>query len=273
MKVMIDRAREAADKKRAADAASAKALEASRAASEKAKNAAKQLFDTTKKALADAKQSLRDYATSLADAVKGYVSLSTAVKTAEDKENDYNDALAERVAAYAELNKLQQSGLASTEDLADASERVAKAEAAVTTAQNNRTNYVEQFRKQIQAAKTFASQLQTLIAQGLSREGIAQLMNLGPVAGSAVAADLIAGTSGMTAASLSADLAGLGTAGSLLGESAIADDMGLLNQAGVGRNGNKIYVTVTSADPQAVVNALRRYMQINGSVPIRVSAQ
>jgi hypothetical protein len=96
-------------------------------------------------------------------------------------------------------------------------------------------------------------------------------MNLGPVAGSAVAADLIAGTSGMNAASLSADLAGLSTAGDLLGGTAIAGDMGLLNQARAGQTGNNVYVTVTSADPNAVVNALRKYMRQNGAVPIKVT--
>lgn len=271
LKVMIDRAREAADKKRAADAAAAAALEKAAAAAEKAKNAATQLFNNTKKALADAKQGLRDYATSLADTVRGYVSLQSAVSAANDSETVYNDALAERLAAYEELNKLQKSGLYTYEQMAEASDRVAKAEAAVNKAQSGRTNYAQQFRDQIAAAKKFAGQLQVLIGQGLSREGLAQLMNLGPVAGSAVAADLIAGTSGMTAASLSADLAGLGAAGDLLGGTAIAGDMALLNQAGVGQRGNNVYITVTSADPNAVVDALKRYMRVNGRVPIKVT--
>ena len=271
MKVMIDRARDAADRKRSADAAAAAALEKAAAAAEKAKNAATNLFNSTKKALADAKQSLRDYAASLSDTVKGYVSLSNAVSTANDSEKVYNDALQERLDAYAELNKLQQSGLYTYDQMAAASERVAKAEAAVNAAQSGRTNYAQQFRDQIAAAKKFAGQLQTLIGQGLSREGLAQLMNLGPVAGSAVAADLIAGTNGMTAASLSQDLAGLGAAGDLLGATATAGDTALLNQAGVGRSGNNIYITVTSADPNAVVDALKRYMRVNGKVPIKVT--
>ena len=33
-----------------------------------------------------------------------------------------------------------------------------------------------------------------------------------------------------------------------------------------------VTINVNGGDPQAVVNALRRYMQQNGSVPIRVSA-
>lgn len=271
MKNMIDRARQSADAERAATAAAQASRQKAAEAAKKAADAAKQLYTNTKQALADAKQQLRDYATSLADAVRGYASLSNAVQTANDSESAYNDALAERMAAYEELNKLQKSGIFTYEQMADASERVARAEAAVSAAQGKRVNYAQQFRDQISAAKRFAGQLQALIGQGLSRAGLAQLMNLGPVAGSEVAADLLAGTSGMTAASLSADLAGLDVAGAALGQSAIAGDMALLGQAGVGRTGNNVYVTVTSADPNAVVDALRRYMRQNGSVPIKVT--
>jgi phage-related protein len=36
--------------------------------------------------------------------------------------------------------------------------------------------------------------------------------------------------------------------------------------------GNNITINVQGGDPNAVVDALRRYMQLNGSVPIRVSS-
>jgi hypothetical protein len=39
-----------------------------------------------------------------------------------------------------------------------------------------------------------------------------------------------------------------------------------------GGMGNNVTINVNGGDPQQVVNALRRYMQLNGSVPIRVSA-
>jgi hypothetical protein len=35
--------------------------------------------------------------------------------------------------------------------------------------------------------------------------------------------------------------------------------------------GNNVTINVNGGDPQQVVNALRRYMQVNGSVPIRVA--
>lgn len=270
LKNQIDQAREAADKSRAAQAAAVAAAEKAKAAADKAKAAAKQLFESTKKALEDAKQSLRDYATGLADAVRGWISLTNAVSTATSSEDTYQEALKERMAAYEELNRLQKSGLYTTEQMAAATERVANAEANLNTAQSQRKTYSQQFAEQIAAAKKFGGQLQQLIQAGLGKSGLAQLMNLGPVAGSQVAADLLAGTGGMTVASLNADLGAIDTAGAALGNEAIAGDMALLNQAGVGRSGNNVYVTVTSADPNAVVDALRKYMFKNGAVPIRV---
>jgi ElaB/YqjD/DUF883 family membrane-anchored ribosome-binding protein len=253
------------------EAAQESAAAAAKAAADKAKAAAKSLFESTKKALEAAKQTLRDYASSLADAVRGWISLSSAVSNATDSENTYQDALKERMDAYEELNKLQAKGLYTTEEMAAATERVARAEAGLSSAQSQRTNYSQQFAEQIAAAKKFGGQLQQLIAAGLGRSGLAQLMNLGPVAGSQVAADLLAGTGGMTVASLNADLGAIDTAGAALGSDAIAGDMSLLNQASAGRSGNNVYITVTSADPNAVVDALKRYMKTNGKVPIKVT--
>jgi len=45
-----------------------------------------------------------------------------------------------------------------------------------------------------------------------------------------------------------------------------------LSNGGAGLGGGNVTINVNGGDPQQVVNALRRYMQLNGSVPIRVSA-
>jgi hypothetical protein len=270
LKVQIDKAREAGDRARQAEAAGIAAAEKAKAASDKARQAAKNLFEATKKAIEGAKQSLREYASGLADAVRGWVSLGSAVSGATDSETKYQDALKERVDAYAELNKLQKDGVYTQEQMADATERVAKAEAGVNTAQAQRKTYSQAFAEQIAAAKKFGGQLQELIAAGLGRSGLAQLMNLGPVAGSQVAADLLAGTGGMSVASLNADLGSIDVAGAALGESAIAGDMGLLNQANARRSGNNVTINVSGADPQAVVDALVKYSRQNGSLPAQI---
>jgi hypothetical protein len=46
-----------------------------------------------------------------------------------------------------------------------------------------------------------------------------------------------------------------------------------LNQFTNGNNGGgNIYVTVQGGDPNAVVDALRRYQRQNGAIPIRVAS-
>jgi hypothetical protein len=277
LKVQIDKARAAGDAQRQAQAAAAAssgkaqaAAQRARAAAEKAKAAADSLFESTKNAIEQAKQSLRDYASGLADSVRGWISLSSAVDAGTSSETAYQDALKERMDAYEELNRLQQSGLYTTQEMADATNRVARAEAGLNTAQSQRKSYSQQFSEQIAAAKKFGGQLQQLIAAGLGRSGLAQIMNLGPVAGSQVAADLLAGTGGMSVASLNADLGSIDAAGDALGGAAIAGDMGLLNQASASRSGNNISITVTSADPNAVVAALQKYVRTSGPIPIKI---
>ena len=56
----------------------------------------------------------------------------------------------------------------------------------------------------------------------------------------------------------------------LIGESGPEAVVPLDRMGGMG--GNNVTINVNGGDPEAVVNALRRYMQVNGSVPIRVSA-
>jgi len=86
----------------------------------------------------------------------------------------------------------------------------------------------------------------------------------------------------MTIGSLNADLAALSQAGLGFGQQVAAPlfdpsiaaaqaDIGFLGQAGARVVNNQVVINVTGGDPQAVVDALRRYMNQNGAVPIKVS--
>ena len=44
-----------------------------------------------------------------------------------------------------------------------------------------------------------------------------------------------------------------------------------MSEFGAGGGGNNVTINVQGGDPNAVVDALRRYMRQNGSVPITVS--
>jgi len=237
---------------------------------------------TARERLEQLTQASQDYSDSIRDSITGAVSLSDAVSRATDTEQAYNDALAERRDAYAELAKLQQvtfdaatgkTQVADAEDLAAAMERVAKAEGAVAEAQGKRVDYTAAFREQVNAAKDFAGSLQTLIGQGLNKTGLQQLLNLGPVAGAQVAKDLISGTAGLSVSDLNMDAltaAAAGVGGAAAGQIFGADIAAAQNTLGAVTYANDIKITVTSADPDAVVQALVKWSKKNGKLPASV---
>lgn len=232
-----------------------------------------------------------EYRTSVQDQVNGFVSLSDAVQTAQDSDNAYNEALRERKEAYEELTALQEERKRRGFDIGDpnvtydadqyasALDRVAQAEKGVTDAQGKRVNYTAAFREQINAAKEFAGNLQALAAGDppLGSMGIAQLLNLGPVAGNQVAKDLLSGIAGLSVSEINSSLAGLSAAGNMAGLQAANNLFGSdIQQAGrnIQATGNvpapNIYVTVQQTDPRAVVDALRDWNWLNGGVPISI---
>jgi len=238
---------------------------------------------TARERLEELTEASQDYSDSIRDSITGAISLSDAVSRATETEQAYNDALAERRDAYAELAKLQQvtfdaatgkTQVADAEDLAAAMERVAKAEGAVAEAQGKRVDYTAAFREQVNAAKDFAGSLQTLIGQGLNKTGLQQLLNLGPVAGAQVAKDLISGTAGLSVSDLNMDAltaAAAGVGGAAAGQVFGADIAAAQNTLGAVTYANDIKITVTSADPDAVVQALIKWSKKNCKLPASIN--
>jgi predicted nuclease with TOPRIM domain len=272
-------------------------------AAEKLREKNKKLSDSLKTdlkdALKDAKDRVEDLkeesnslADSLRDQITGFVSLSDAVDTSQTAEEKYNDALKDRADAYAVLNKLeaerQRRGFGpndqvtyDAEEYADALKDVADAEADVLSAQSKRINYSEKFANDIAAASQFAGKLKILTERGLGQAGIQQLLNVGPVAGNQIATDLINGTGPLTFEGFKSSLAGLAADGQALGDvtatgvfgTAIAGaqaEVDALGNARVGTVNNNVIIQVSGTDPQAVVDALKKWMKVNGSIPIRV---
>lgn len=270
-----------ADKK-AAEAA-ARAAAAAREAAKANKERLGEALDAAKRKLDAVTASMDQYAGSIRDAVSGYLSLSNAVQMQSDTEDAYNAALEDRRQAYEELAKLQttvfdvatgKTTVADAQDLAAAMERVAKAEGAVSKAQGERKTYTQAFAEQIAAARNFATDLKTLIDQGLQAPGVQQLLNLGPVAGAAVAKDLLAGTAGLTVNGLNASLneiAGLGiaagnaSAGQVYGADLLSAQQGV-SAVGQAQQMN-ITIQATSADPDKIVAALVAWSKKNGKLP------
>ena len=204
-----------------------------KAADKAAKDHAKTLRDRVSTAikdvesnLADAQKQLKDFSNATRDSIRSFVSLSDAFKTQTDAESDVADSLQARKEAYSELAKLNPTEDA--EQYADALQKVADAEKDVTAAQTTRakSNYGQVFADQIAKAKEFATNLTTLAGHGLSQDGLAQLLNLGPVAGAQVTREMIDGTGSLTLGALNAGLADITSAGQTLGNFAAASFFG-----------------------------------------------
>lgn len=242
-----------------------------------AQDKANKALENAKTKLADAKKAVRDYANSIKDALVGMVSLSSAFTEAqtaqEDASKGLNDALNARADAYAKLNALEQDRYANAKDLAAAQQAVADAENNVNKARTvTAPNYTELFKKQIEDAKKFAGLLKQLRASNLSDAAVSQLLALGPIAGAQVAQDLISGANGMSISGLSKDIATVGSMGYQAGIAG-PGEAGILNNTKVGGSGGNYSIYVTSADPKAVVAALKEYMRQNGAVPIKVTGK
>jgi hypothetical protein len=255
-----------------ADAAAARA--AADAAATSAADKQKQKIDGLRNSLKSAQSSLRSYVEGIRDSVTASVSLSSAFSDATDQEANrsgaVSDALQERRDAYTALHQAQATE--NTKGYADALESVAIAENKVKAAQEVKTkSYGEIFREQIAAAKEFGGNLQALIAKGLGKSGLAQLLNLGPVAGNSVAKDLLAGTGGLTVGGLNEGLASVAAAGTAVGMSipGVSSALG----ATVGST-YQITIQAGVGDPVAigkeVAAVLNTYGAKTGGVPLVV---
>jgi hypothetical protein len=216
----------------------------------------------------------------ISEAISREVSLGQAFNNAAtdqaEAQNKVNDALKERREAYQDLQQATASG--DQKNYADALDRVAAAEKNVTDAQAVKPkNYTAIFQEQIAAAKNFAGSMKTLIAGGnMSKAAIQQLLDLGPVAGAQVAKDLIAGTGGFTAASLSADLQGVADAGTAAGMATPGFEAALGATAVNGAGTGNFYITIQSGigDPteiaKTVTSVLQTYGATTNGLPITV---
>ena len=234
-------------------------------------------FENLKKRVKDAKDGIRDYVDGIASAISSTVSLATALSQAENQQADaaknLSDALEERKQAYEALNQAQQTD--DVKALGAALKRVEDAEKGVTDAQAVKPkSYSEIFREQIAAAKEFAGNIKSLVTAGLGKAGLAQILNLGPVAGNAVAKDLLAGVGGMTVASLNADLADVAAAGTAAGMAIPGFTQALGTTVGGTATAPTIIIQAGIGDPveigKEVASVLNTYGAKTGGVPITV---
>jgi hypothetical protein len=171
-------------------------------AKDKAKQKAKEYADTlrdrvktaldfTNDALEKAQSEFDGVRDAMASTFMGFASLSDAFRTNSEAITEEQEALKARSDAYTALDLAKQGE--DIEDIAKATQDLATAEAAVNaaTAKRSSTTTLGEFQKQIAAAQKFGQNLKHLISLGVDQAGIAQLLNLGPVAGAEVTQEML----------------------------------------------------------------------------------
>lgn len=249
-------------------------------AQEEAARAAKQQAEANRKNLVDslkaAKDAIRAYVEQISRAITAGVSLSAAVSKASDEEITASDrlkeALEDRRDAYAALQQAKATGDAKAygEQLL----KVADAEKKVTEAQAIKPrNYSQIFADQISSAKAFAGYIKQL-APRLSRAALQQVLDLGPIAGSQVAKDLLSGTGAITTESLNRDIAAIAEAGTAAGMAVPGFQQALAATVTGPATAPQITINTGVGDPvkigQEVADVLKTYGAKTGGVPIVV---
>ena len=154
---------------------------------------------------------------------------------------------------------------------------MADAENAVRTATTRRgaSNVETIFANQIASAKEFATNLQTLIGQGLGQAGLSQLINLGVEAGNEVTRAMIAGTSGLTVGGINQSLAEVTTAAGTFGQAGANQFFGTalgtaqMNAGTVNQYSISVTAGLVSNPAQVgrdIIEAIKRAERVSGVV-------
>jgi len=228
-------------------------------------------------ALKAAREEMADFAKSTSSELSGMVSLREAFDTNAAASDAVTTALQARQMAYEALNTAQQSDDA--ENLARAIQGVADAETNLTAAQQKKASMttVGEFAKQVTMAKKFAANLSTLVGYGLGPDGLAQLLNLGPVAGSAVTDEMIGipGVFGQFQEALgslagAANQLGLSSSTAFFGGGVNTAKSNLNAAKGITVNVNAGLVATPALMGQQIIDAILAAQRVGGTVFVGV---
>jgi len=182
------------------------ALNQAEAAAEKANEPIKQM-----------KQDLADYSKGVADSVRdtmsfsnalsGYEQMQDAISQANEKTAEAQAKVNEEQAAYDDLVKKAEATMGrkarreayeeaakQLEKVTEAQTKLADATSEANAMQSKQKSMMDRLREQYKNAINFSSQLQELVAKGLTKEGVDQLLAMGAETGGKFATELLHGS-------------------------------------------------------------------------------
>lgn len=148
-----------------------------------------QALDVAKANLKKATEEFNAYQKSISNAITGTLSFSSAQSTAAQNTDALQKATTDVASAQDDYNKALRDG--DPDAVASAYTRLTEAQKALTAAQAAPKTFLDSLKQQETAAKTFATNIQTLLNLGAKQGLIDQLAASGAEAGNAIATEIL----------------------------------------------------------------------------------
>jgi hypothetical protein len=143
--------------------------------------------------LKEAQAQYDSFASSVSQSIRGIVNFGSAMQTAQSKSQAATEALTARIQEQSEkLKEAKKVAQDYADGISSAVSSTLNFGKAFDSATKDGTNFLDELRKQVSGAQTFAIQIRELVARGLSKEALAQVVGAGD-AGTAIARELLSG--------------------------------------------------------------------------------
>lgn len=150
-----------------------------------------QALEVAKTNLKKATEEFNNYRNSISSSITGTIGFGSAQGTAAKNVEDLKSATTAVAEAQDEYNKLLADKDADPDSKADAFKRLAEAQKQLTAAQATPKTFIDSLKAQETSAKSFATNIQSLLNLGAKQGLIDQLAASGAEAGNAIASEIL----------------------------------------------------------------------------------
>lgn len=160
---------------------------------QKLKDALGKALDEAQDKLQAAKDAFNDFAQSVSVGVRAGLSFAAAYQLMQAASKNAAEASQDVKDAQADLAKAITKG--DLEKVAEAQKKLTEAQKAdAIAAAENKETFLGRIKAQVEGVKEYANNLKTLLERGLSQDALKMVLGAGAEAGSAIARELVAGT-------------------------------------------------------------------------------
>ncbi len=150
-------------------------------------------LDLAKNKLKEAQAAYDSFASEVSKSIRGIVNFGSAMQTAQTRSKEATDRLTESIAQQTEKVTQAQNALQTyAGSISGAISSTLNFGKAFETATEKGTSFLDELKKQVSGAQTFAIQIKELVARGLSQEALQEVVGAGET-GTAIARELLSG--------------------------------------------------------------------------------